>query len=87
MFTDVITMCERVADHVANIAAVYLRGGNAVTRRPQARRPPDYLKAAPGRMTAPASAAFTCSSGSAQIYPASKLCLIIRGLLIKIKGM
>ena len=26
VFTDVITMCERVADHVANIAAVYLRG-------------------------------------------------------------
>ena len=26
VFTDIITMCERVADHVANIAAVYLRG-------------------------------------------------------------
>ena len=26
VFTDVITMCERVADHVANIAQIYLRG-------------------------------------------------------------
>ncbi len=26
VFTDIITMCERVADHAANIAAIYLRG-------------------------------------------------------------